>query len=83
MANCEKDEGSAGMTTRPAGPRRRTPEQEETLARLAALKDEDIDTSDAAEITRAQWANATLFSQRPKPLSPGGLQPCPKLADPT
>lgn len=64
MANLKKDDGSAGMVSRPAGPRKRTPEQEEQVARLAALKDEDIDTSDIPEITDEQWSKAELF--RPK-----------------
>jgi hypothetical protein len=81
MSNCEQDDGAAGMTTRPAGPGQRTPEQEENLARLAGIKDEDIDTSDIAELTKEQWSRAEFLKERPNPLSPGGLQPCQKLAD--
>lgn len=64
MGNRKKNDGSPGMVSRPAGPRKRTPEQEELLARLAGMKDEDIDTSDIPEITEEQWSNAELF--RPK-----------------
>ena len=48
MSNCEQDDGAAGMTTRPAGPGQRTPEQEENLARLAGIKDEDIEAQKKA-----------------------------------
>ena len=64
MANPKKDDGSARMVNRPVGPRKRTPEQEEQIARLADLKAEDIDTSDISEITEEQWSKAELF--RPK-----------------
>ena len=64
MANRKKGDGSDGMVARPAGPRKRTAEQEEQIARLADLKDEEIDTSDIPEITEEQWSKSELF--RPK-----------------
>ena len=64
MANRKKEDGSAGMGTRAAGPRKRTPEQEEQVGRLIDVRDEDIDTSDIPEITEEQWSKAELF--RPK-----------------
>lgn len=43
-----------------------TEDERETLARLAALPDEEIDTSDAPEMTDARWAHAVRGRWTPK-----------------
>ena len=63
MPSRKKDDSAARMVTRPAGPRPRTPEREELVARLTAMKDEDLDTSDIPEITEQQWTRARLFRE--------------------
>lgn len=63
----KKDDSAAGMVTRPAGPCPRTPEREELVARLTAMKDENIDTSDIPEITEKQWTKARLFREPTDP----------------
>jgi len=42
-----------------------SPAELEQLARLAAMRDEDIDFSDIPEITEAQWATARRGTSRP------------------
>lgn len=51
------------IVTRPAGPRKRTPEQEDRLASLARMSDDQIDTSDIPEITDQEWENSILASE--------------------
>lgn len=48
------------MTSRPF-----SSDELDQLARLAAMKDEDIDFSDIPEITDAQWATARRGVSRP------------------
>ena len=38
-----------------------TPEELDQLAKLEAMSDEDIDTSDIPEMTDEQWANARRY----------------------